>query len=228
MKIPVIINNKNLITWPKKMVEDLKSFDNIGDIIIVDNESSYEPLLEWYSTNPCEIIYSKNFGQSSPWNNMIPEKRSFEYYVVTDSDLDLSETPKDCLNVLLEKIMSHKEYDRIGLSLCNYDVSVNSPYHYHLKTWAYHNWNDDDVFDGLLTKQIIDTTFGMYHIERNRSGSSCSTNFPYSAKHIPWEITWDEILDLKNKNYEFYYYLKNATGASSYRNFINFDGINYE
>jgi GT2 family glycosyltransferase len=55
-KIPIIIMNFNLLTWPNQMVEDIKKFDNVGDIIIFDNGSTYEPLLEWYSTKPCEII----------------------------------------------------------------------------------------------------------------------------------------------------------------------------
>ena len=37
MKIPVIINNRNLLTWPKAMVRDLSKWEGIGDIYIVDN-----------------------------------------------------------------------------------------------------------------------------------------------------------------------------------------------
>jgi hypothetical protein len=225
MNIPVIINNRDLFTWPKKMVEDLSKFDNIGDIIIVDNESTYEPLLEWYLTKPCEIFYSKNLGEASPWKNKIPEKKDYNFYVVTDSDLDLSETPKDCLMYIFEKLKNHKEYSKIGLSLCNYNVSDNSPYHHFLKMWAENKWNINDVEDGLLIKQDVDTTFALYDIKRHSAGPSCSTNFPYSAKHVPWEITWDVIRDMKNKNYEFYYYLKNAGYASSYKRFIDFDKI---
>ena len=54
MGIPVIINNRNLLTWPKAMVRDLSKWEGIGDIYIVDNGSTYEPLLEWYATNPCK------------------------------------------------------------------------------------------------------------------------------------------------------------------------------
>ena len=55
MNIPVIINNRNLFTWPKAMVERIKEYDGVGEIIIVDNDSTYPPLLEWYATNPCRI-----------------------------------------------------------------------------------------------------------------------------------------------------------------------------
>jgi len=223
MKIPIIINNRNLLEWPSKMVEDCQKFDDAGDIIIVDNDSTYEPLLEWYRTKPCEIIFTKNYGQSCPWYINLPEKLGAEFYIVTDPDLDLSKTPKDCLNFIKEKFLKYDEYSKIGLSLYNWEVSENSPYVHHLKNWSIVAWDPNSVVDGLLTNQIFDTTFGMYNINKGpHSGKNCSTNLPYSARHIPWEITNDVIKDLKNKNYEFFYYLSHATNASSIKNFIGF------
>jgi len=226
MKIPIIINNRNLLTWPSQMVEICKTFDEVGDIIIVDNKSTYEPLLEWYKTNPCEIIYSENYGQSCPWVLNLPNKLGSEYYVVTDPDLDLSQTPKDCLIYIREKLEKYTEYSKIGLSLYNWEVPQDSPYHHFLKTWSIVNWDSNSVIDGLLTNQLIDTTFGMYNINKGpNSGKNCSTFTPYSARHIPWEITNDTIMDMKNKNFEYFYYLSNATNASSYKNFIGFNNF---
>ena len=225
MKIPIIINNRNLLTWPSKMVEDLQTFENIGEIIILDNGSTYEPLLEWYKTNPCTIIYSENLGQGAPWILNLPNKLGFDYYVVTDSDLDLSNTPKNSLQYLKEKLDSHPEYSKIGLSLYNWNVPEESPYHHFLKTWGLNNWGEDTIIDGLLTKQLVDTTFALYHIDRHHHGNSCASNSPYSVRHIPWEITNDVIQDMPNKNFEFYNYLLNATSASSYKQFISFNTI---
>jgi len=228
MKIPIIINNRNLLTWPSKMVEDCKKFDDVGEIIIVDNGSTYEPLLEWYKTNPCEIIYTENYGQSCPWIIGLPQKIGSEFYVVTDPDLDLSQTPKDCLNFIKEKLLKYDDYSKIGLSLYNWEVPENSPYHHFLKTWSIVNWDSNSVVDGLLTSQPIDTTFGMYNINKGpNSGKNCTTYLPYSARHIPWELTNDVIRDMKNKNYEYYYYLSHATSASSIKNYIGFKN-NYE
>lgn len=225
MKIPIIINNKNLLTWPSKMVDDLKSFENVGEIIILDNGSTYEPLLDWYKTNPCTIIYSENLGQGATWTLELPNKLGFDYYVVTDSDLDLSNTPKNSLLYLKEKLDSHRGYSKIGLSLYNWNVPEESPYHHFLKTWGLNNWGEDTIIDGLLTKQLVDTTFALYHIDRHHHGLSCASNSPYSVRHIPWEITNDVIQDMPNKNFEFYYYLLNATSASSYKQFISFNTI---
>ena len=78
MKIPIIINNCNLLEWPKKMIEDISTFEGVGEIIILDNGSTYEPLLEWYETKPCEIIKSEiNYGQYGPWQKNIPQRRIF-------------------------------------------------------------------------------------------------------------------------------------------------------
>ena len=222
MKIPVIINNRNLLTYPKQMFEDLKSFNDIGDITIVDNDSTYEPLLEWYETKPCEIIKTSNNGHLSPWLIDLPKKLTSEFYVVTDSDLDLSTTPKDSLLFLVNKMNKYPEYCKIGLSLKNWLVSENSPYHNFLKNWAITNWDINSVYDGLLPNQKIDTTFALYNINRHYRGHNCATYLPYSVNHIPWEFTNDLIMNMEEMNYEYYYYLKNSNNSSSYKQFINF------
>lgn len=40
-KIPIILNNRDLYTWPKAMVSKIVQYDNVGQIIIVDNGSTY-------------------------------------------------------------------------------------------------------------------------------------------------------------------------------------------
>jgi hypothetical protein len=222
MKIPIILNNRNLLTWTSKMVEECKRFDNVGDIIIVDNDSTYEPLLEWYDTKPCEIIKTSNNGYLSPWVINLPEKLTSSFYVVSDPDLDLSNTPNDALTHLQDKMLKHSNYCRIGLSLENWNVSEKSPYHKFLNEWAKTNWDPNTISDGLLVNQQFDTTFGLYHINRNYRGSNCTTNSPYSVNHLPWEFTMDEINQLEIDNYEYYYYLKNSNSSSSYKKFINF------
>jgi hypothetical protein len=225
MKIPIIINNCNLLEWPKKMIEDISTFEGVGEIIILDNGSTYEPLLEWYETKPCEIIKSEiNYGQYGPWQKNIPQSLGSDYYVVTDPDLGLGETPKDCLLVLKEKLDKYKEFDRIGLSLSNIINRVyDTPYYYWLEHISHEFWNLEKLEDGLLKGHIVDTTFALYHKNRNKSGPSCATNFPYSARHLPWEFSNQEINNLKDINYEFYYYLKNANYACSFKRFVDFD-----
>jgi len=225
MKIPVIINNCNLLEWPRQMVEDAKTFDNVGDIIIVDNNSTYEPLLEWYKTSPCEVVMcNKNHGQSGAWFENIPQNRGYEYYVVSDTDLGISDVPKDCLNVLRDKMEKYPQYDRIGLSLISIvERTPDTPLYNWIGHALPHYWDMNSLEDGLLKRHIIDTTFGMYYKDRNKSGTSCATYKPYTARHLPWEILTEDIDNLKERNYEFYYYLKNAAFCCSFKRYIEFD-----
>ena len=222
MKIPIILNNRNLLTWTSEMVGLCKTFEEVGDIIIVDNDSTYEPLLEWYESKPCEIIKTTNNGHLSPWIIGLPNKITSSYYVVSDCDLDLSITPKDVLLFLKEKLIKYPDYTRIGLSLENWDVPEKSPYHEFLKKWSKINWDLNSVNDGLVVNQQFDTTFGLYDIKKNYRGNNCTSYLPYSTKHIPWEFTEEDISNLENVNYEYFYYLKNSNSSSSYKQFINF------
>lgn len=226
MTIPVIINNCNLLTFPKQMIEYISKFDSVGEIIIVDNNSTYEPLLEWYLTNPCKIIRTSNSSHLTPWLLDIPRSLGSEFYVSTDPDLDLSIAPANSLLYLREKMLKHMEYDKIGLSLKNWYVSPESPYHDFLKGWASRAWSKDYLLDELLIAHQVDTTFAMYHINRPPRGTSCATFSPYSVNHIPWNFTTNYLNNLQELNYEYYYYLCNANKldsiSSSYKNFINF------
>ena len=125
MKIPVIINNRNFVTWPKAMVEKIKEYDGVGEIIIVDNASTYPPLLEWYATNPCRIErLNNNVGVAAPWISGVVESLKGVPYVVTDPDLGLNDTPKDTLLYLLDKLNS-LQLDKVGLGRTGREWKVN-------------------------------------------------------------------------------------------------------
>lgn len=94
MKIPVIINNRDLLTWTSNMLAKIKQLNSVGEIYIVDNGSTYQPLLAWYETKPCNIIRLNNLGQHAPWLCGLVAKLGTPY-VVTDSDLDISNLPLD-------------------------------------------------------------------------------------------------------------------------------------
>ena len=225
MKYPIVIMNFNLLTWPKQMIENLKKFEDVGDIIIFDNCSDYEPLLDWYETNPCEIVHSDfNRGHCGPWDFGLINKINSEYYVVTDPDMGLEETPIDSLNFLREKLSSHKEFDRIGLSIVDFIDPIPQVPHFGWLNHIRHEFYDETKKeDGLLKGHIVDTTFAMYHIDRHKSGPSCATDLPYSVRHLPWSITEDQLNNLKEYNYEFYNYLKTAHYSCSYKTYVNFD-----
>jgi hypothetical protein len=215
MKIPVIINNRNFLTWPKAMVERIKDYDGVGEIIIVDNNSTYPPLLEWYATNPCRIErLNDNLGMGAPWVSEVVKQLNGAPYVLTDPDMGLEDTPDDTLLYLFDKLNS-LQLDKVGLGLDWQIVEKKSPYYERLNVYEKSRWSNSPVIDGVYTEVQIDTTFALYNVDHYFIGGG-STTFPYVARHYPWEFSIEEA----RNNEEFMYYMDNATSASSYKTLI--------
>ena len=215
MEIPVIINNRNFLTWPKAMVERIKEYDGVGEIIIVDNDSTYPPLLEWYATNPCRIErLNDNLGMGAPWASEIVKQLNGVPYVLTDPDMGLEDTPDDTLLYLFDRLNS-LQLDKVGLGLDWQIVEKKSPYYERLNVYEKSRWSNSPVIDGVYTEVQIDTTFALYNVDHYFIGGG-STTFPYVARHYPWEFSIEEA----RNNEEFMYYMDNATSASSYKTLI--------
>jgi hypothetical protein len=215
MKIPVIINNRNFLTWPKAMVERIKEYDGVGEIIIVDNDSTYPPLLEWYATNPCRIErLNDNLGMGAPWVSEVVKQLNGAPYVLTDPDMGLEDTPDDTLLYLFDRLNS-LQLDKVGLGLDWQIVEKKSPYYERLNVYEKSRWSNSPVIDGVYTEVQIDTTFALYNVDHYFIGGG-STTFPYVARHYPWEFSIEEA----RNNEEFMYYMDNATSASSYKTLI--------
>ena len=214
MTIPVIINNRNLLTWPKAMVEKISTYEDVGDVIIIDNDSTYIPLLEWYNTNPCTIKKVSNLGHTAPWLSGIVDKLNSEYYIVTDSDLGLDGIPLDVIPYLIDK-MNHLNIDKIGLGLNWQIVKEEALYYNWMQTHEKNRWASSQIKNDIYLDIPIDTTFALYE-KKNYFIGGASTTFPYVARHFPWEMTKEEY----NDNEEFKYYIKEATNSSSFKQFL--------
>ena len=218
MKIPVIINNCNLLTWPRAMVERIQRYNDVGEVIIIDNGSTYEPLLEWYETKPCMIKRTANVGHQAPWiTGTIKElTKGHEYYVVTDPDLDLSTTPDDTLQYLQEKLVE-SELPKLGLMLDLQAVKPGMIYYDYLYWYERGRRMGSPIINDIMTRVTVDTTLAIYPAAcQGYFVGGGSTLAPYHAKHMPWLFT-KETLD---KDAEFNYYLDNATESASIKKFL--------
>jgi hypothetical protein len=223
--IPVVINNRNLLTWPKAMVADLRRM-GIESIVIVDNSSTYEPLLDWYATSGLEVVrLTENLGHHAPWDSgevtRMQSKSPSGRYIVTDPDLDLSGVPSDCIEKLLE---CHRVYGddihKVGLSLELSDLPDNA-YARGVRNWESQYWEAPKGVISYMDTELphkaymaaIDTTFAMY-----RSGSmivpfprgQIRLDRPYTARHVPWYLTKETIDD------EYRYYIERAGSCASW------------
>jgi hypothetical protein len=212
--IPVIINNRNLFTWVVEMVNKIKTYEGVGEIIIIDNGSDYPPLLEWYDTNPCTIHRAENIGHAAPWQ-VLGDVITNNDYVITDADMGLLDTPSDTL-LYLKDNMDSLGLDKIGLGLNWGIIKEDSLYYNHIQSYEKNRW-DSAHTNNIYTDIAIDTTFALYKKGTPYFVGGASTTYPYVARHYPWEFNQETY----ENNEEFKYYIKNANTSSSYKTYLN-------
>lgn len=214
-KVTVIINNKELLEWPRLMCEKISKLECLDKIIILDNGSSSRKLLQWYKNCEHEVIFLENLGHTAAWISGVLDKIETNFYVVTDPDLDISEIPDDTLIKMIEILNNNPDFGKVGLSLCTDDVPESSPYFQHVN--QYEKIIQSKISnDGKYMLAPVDTTFALYdkRISKDYKVNGVRMVKPYEAKHNPWYYS------SKYDNSEFENYINKAdSNFSSYKKF---------
>lgn len=209
--IPIYINVFNRLTTTKSLVEHCLMMRNAVPII-VDNNSTWGPLIDWYSQvqGDIEIVrLGRNEGHHAPWM-VIEQQSSFfrkwgqDKYVVTDCDLDIGDVPCDVLEHL-EIPLSWLSISVVksGLTLKIDDLPE---WQNGVVSWESQFWRRKFSQDDRFYEAPIDTTFAMYSCETpflvaKTTSQICSRSTPpYTARHMPWYLD-GENLDEENANY---------------------------
>jgi len=200
---PIIINNRNRLTTTKNMVEHLLSLNKNQEIIILDNDSTYDPLIKWYKEveDKIDIRYLKNEGHLAVWSTGI-YKELGDYFIYTDSDLELNLNMPYSYQIFMYNLMQKYEMNKIALGIKINDL----PDHYRYKNQVIRNegrWWLEEVEPDIY-KADTDTTFSlMRNIGDNMYKSLRICKPDFICKHVPFYI------DLENLDEEEKYYIEN-------------------
>ena len=214
-EIPIFINNFNRLGSLKKLIEALES-RGYYRINIIDNNSNYPPLLEFYKSCKYNVIsLERNLGMNAFWLSGIYEKYKHDFFVYSDSDIvPIDECPSDFLLFFLQTLKKYPLARKVGFSLKIDDL----PDHYsHKDEVLYYetHFSQDYCRDGILYWAPIDTTFALYRPRtRRKHANGCiemyRTGFPYMARHLPWYINSDD------PDEETRYYLEHLQNKTSW------------
>lgn len=206
-QIPIVINNFNRLGYLKRLIASLES-RGYKNIHIIDNNSTYPPLLEYYEKCPYNVFRLKeNIGYKAIWKTGIYDIFKRSYYVYTDVDMEIDECcPDDFMQHFVDIIESQPFCQKVGFGIKIDDL----PDHYANKNkvveWESQFWKEE-VAEGVYRAQI-DTTFALY---RPFCGGVASayhktyrTGYPYIIKHLPWYI------DSNNYDEEELYYINSV------------------
>lgn len=185
-QIPVFIIVRDLLTPLQQLVAWLERAGS-ERIVLVDNESTYPPMVEYLSATPHTVIRCGwNMGQRAPWlSGAVFELAPDEPYVVTDPDIvPDDECPLDAIEHFLELLDAHPGIQRVGFGLRIDDLPDHYGPKHDVVAWETPFWQQE-IEPGLFSA-AIDTTFAVTRVSRPASVPSIRTGPPYVARHLPW------------------------------------------
>lgn len=188
-KIPIIINNFNHLECLKRLISKLEQ-SGYTNIYIIDNNSSYKPLISYYEQLPYKVfLLKKNWGYLSLWKSGIYKFFKGQYYVYTDSDVvPANFVPLDYIEYFYSIMMKYKNVEKVGFGL----RIDNLPDCYNCKNEVI-EWEKQYLKKEIsksLFAAAIDTTFALYRPyvtgPANFYVLHIRTGYPYLAEHLPW------------------------------------------
>ena len=205
--IPIIINNFNRLTYLKSLINSLTS-RGYHNIYILDNKSTYPPLLDYYKTCPFTV---GNLGYKALWISGIFNRFKDSYYVYTDSDMEISaECPDDFMQHFLDILERYPLTQKVGFGLRIDDlpdhfINKEKVIEHESQFWA------KEVKKGIY-RADIDTTFALYRPYckgvANKYVEAYRTGFPYLINHLPWYV------DTNNMSEEECYYVNHIAQST--------------
>lgn len=182
--IPVYINVRDRVTDLRKLVAWLERAGR-EHIVLLDNASTYEPLLDYLSQTPHEVIrLGRNYGSRALWNaDLTPG----EWFVYTDPDVvPIEDCPPDAIDHLrdaLERFGPGHTKAALGLYLADLPPTMPS------FEWECSLVSADREIAPGLYGSLVDTTFAVYRPGEGFAYEGIRCGWPYQARHTSWYVT---------------------------------------
>lgn len=196
--IPIFLISFNRLSYIKSMISSLEK-KRKKNIIIIDNASTYPPLLEYYESIPYKVIrLDTNWGFQVFWNNPMFEVYRKSFYIISDPDVEpIEECPSDFIEHFFDILYKHPLARKVGFSLKIDDLPENGILTKQVIKWE-KKYNKTYIKKDSVFYAQIDTTFALYvpdDIAISSLSESLRTAYPYQARHMPWYKNPQEITE---------------------------------
>lgn len=187
-RIPIFINCRDRVEVLRRLVGWLLQA-GYERIILLDNASTYPPLLQYYQeirSARVQVVYlGRNYGHTALWSADILELLPVQGpYVYTDPDVLPTEAcPPRFLQAFVRTLAAHPLLAKVGAGLVYDDISC-------FNDWAFRQ-HEARYYRAKIAPDTfyanVDTTFALYRGTRyyHRAPSARMTG-PYWLRHMPW------------------------------------------
>lgn len=210
-QIPIIINNYNRVTYLKRLIASLE-IRGYETIYIIDNASTYEPLLDYYKTCPYHVFrLERNLGYMALWKSDVYFRFKRSYYVYTDSDMEIDENcPEDFMQKFVDILKNYPMAQKAGFGIRTDDL----PDHFSKKQEVIlheSKFQEKEVEPDIFEAQI-DTTFALYRPfckgKADKYQKTYRAGGKYVIRHLPWYADSQAMTD------EDIYYINSVTQST--------------
>ena len=208
MKVFITVFNR--FTWMLPLLEDFKKAGL--EPILIDNHSTYPPLLEWYKhcEYPVHFLPKNHLAWAFFTTELYKLYDNERYFIISDSDMDISKVPLDWPQVLFEALQ--RADDPIWKAALGYEIG-DLPQNEMTDMAIRANWAQNSNPDSFgFTECATDLGIAMYDRLRRSPTPNKEENWyasvrapkPYYCRHLDWYMTSETLRE------EDIYYLKEA------------------
>lgn len=201
MTTPVVLNCRDRVSDLRVMVDWLERA-GAERIVLLDNDSTYPPLLEYLAATPHEVRRGPNHGHLAIY--LHPDLIDGPYFY-GDPDTPFL-APLDGLQRLRDVAERHGDRDKVGFGLTLDGV----PETMMSISWERELWDANREIEPGVFDAPVDTTFAFYNRPTTDIWRSLRLGPPYVMRHSPWYA------DPLNLSAEDRYYVERASRSSSW------------
>lgn len=196
--IPIFIISFNRLSYIQSMIACLEKIGK-KNIVIIDNASTYPPLLDFYKAIPYKVIrLSENWGYRVFWKNPLFDEYRKSFYIVSDPDIEpIEECPNDFVERFFNILYKYPMVRKVGFSLKIDDLPPKGLFTKNVLKWE-KKYNKTLLKKDQIYYADIDTTFALYVPDEfvlSGFNEAFRTAYPYQARHMPWYKDSSEVTD---------------------------------
>lgn len=195
--IKIYINSFNRLSYLQNSVTQLREMKDVEEIVIVDNDSGYPPLLEYLNKTDVRVVrMGRNAGPRGAFDYARMELRPDETkcFATTDPDLDFADCPKDLLSKCMRMLDAAPTFTKVGPSIRLDDIPKEFPWYD--RVMSVERGNQTKLLNDEWYNSAIDTTFAVYRTNAAFAYypalRACA---PYQVRHLPYYFKPGELTD---------------------------------